>query len=241
MSLSRREYRAPALQAGNYQQVALGPGFQKLLCDVIVEVGTTTSADLTMLVGAPTGSISVNGAPPQMHYDSFETSGVTTRSEIEGTPLNGRNFLELAKLEPGAVQPARGSNNRVFVPLLTSPASGNNGRGTLVTVDGGSVMQSGNGGAAMGFSQEVVQEFQVCLVNCDLATGMTANGAVNVATRSGGNGTARAFTFSESLSVRFSRVDQRPLEPKPVLSAPAIRHRGWRTDQSEKPVPIRHR
>src|ERR1019366_10550115 len=54
------------------------------------------------------------------------------------------------------------------------------------TVDGGSIMQIGNGGAAMGFSQEVVQEFQVCVSNCDLATGMTANGAVNVATRSGG-------------------------------------------------------
>src|ERR1019366_3891175 len=64
------EYRAPALQAGNYQLVALGPGFQKLLREVIVEAGTTTTADLTMLVGASTSSISVNGATPQMQYDS---------------------------------------------------------------------------------------------------------------------------------------------------------------------------
>jgi hypothetical protein len=180
------DFLAPALQPGNYQLVAMSPGFQKLLREVIVEAGTITTADVTMLIGASTSSITVDGATPQMHHDSFEISGVTTRSEIEGTPLNGRNFLELAKLEPGALQPARGSNNRVFVPLLTSPAGGNNGRGTRVTVDGGSVMQIGNGGAAMGFSQEVVQEFQVCLSNCDLATGMTANGAVNVATRSGG-------------------------------------------------------
>ena len=180
------EYRAPALPAGDYQLVALSPGFERLLREVVVEAGTTTTADLTMLVGTSTSSITVNSATPQMHYDSFEISGVTTRSGIENTPLNGRNFLELAKLEPGALQPARGSNDRVFVPLLTSPAGGNNGRGTRVTVDGGSVMQIGNGGAAMGFSQEVVQEFQVCLSNCDLATGMTANGAVNVATRSGG-------------------------------------------------------
>lgn len=113
------EYRASALQAGTYQLAAVGPGFQKLLREVIVEAGTTTTADLTMVVGSSTSSISVNGATPQMQYDSFEISGVTTRSEIEATPLNGRNYLELAKLEPGALQPARGSNNRVFVPLLT--------------------------------------------------------------------------------------------------------------------------
>ena len=213
------EYRAPALQAGNYQLVALGPGFEKLLREVIVEAGTTTTADLTMLVGPSTSSISVNGATPLMHHDSFEISGVTTRSEIEGTPLNGRNFLELAKLVPGALQPARGSNDRVFVPLLTSPAGGNNGRGTLVTVDGGSIMQIGNGGAAMGFSQEVVQEFQVCLSNCDLATGMTANGAVNVATRSGGtewHGSGFYFFRDHYLSA-YPALTRDPTNPDPYF------------------------
>ena len=213
------EYRAPALQAGNYQLVALGPGFQKLLREVIVEAGTTTTADLTMLVGSSTSSISVNGATPQIQYDSFEISGVTTRSEIESTPLNGRNFLELAKLEPGALQPARGSNNRVFVPLLTSPSGGNNGRGTRVTVDGGSIMQIGNGGAAMGFSQEVVQEFQVCLANCDLATGMTANGAVNVVTRSGGtewHGSGFYFFRDHYLSA-YPALTRDPSNPDPYF------------------------
>lgn len=56
-----------------------------------------------------------------------------------------------------------------------------------MTVDGGSVMQVGNGGTAMGFPQEVVQEFQVSTVNFDLASGPTASGAVNIVTRSGGN------------------------------------------------------
>jgi hypothetical protein len=37
----------------------------------------------------------------------------------------------------------------------------------------------------MGFSQEVVQEFQVSTANFDLSTGITAAGAVNVVTRSG--------------------------------------------------------
>lgn len=213
------EYRASALQAGTYQLAAVGPGFQEILREVVVEAGTTTTADLTMLVGSSTSSISVNGATPQMQYDSFAISGVTTRAAIEATPLNGRNYLELTKLEPGAEQPARGSNNRVFVPLLTSPAGGNNGRGTRVTVDGGSVMMIGNGGAAMGFSQEVVQEFQVCMANCDLSTGMTASGAVNVATRSGGaewHGSGFYFFRDHYLSA-YPALTRDPSNPDPFF------------------------
>ena len=55
------------------------------------------------------------------------------------------------------------------------------------TVDGGSVTAVALGGSQMGFSQEVVQEFQVSTVNFDLAAGMTDAGSINVVTRGGGN------------------------------------------------------
>ncbi len=213
------QYNAPALPVGNYKLTAVALGFEKLLREVVVEAGTTTTADLTMQLGSASTSITVSGATPQMHYDTFEISGVTLQAAINGTPLNGRNFLELAKLEPGAQQPTRGSNNRVFVPLLTSAAGGNNGRGTRVTVDGGSVMQIGNGGTAMGFSQEVVQEFQVCTANCDLAMGMTASGSVNVATRSGGNewhGSGFYFFRDHTLSA-YPALKRDPFNPDPYF------------------------
>src|SRR5258708_14136733 len=54
-------------------------------------------------------------------------------------------------------------------------------------VDGATIRDSVTGGTQQNFSQEIVQEFQVAAVNADLSTRLTAGGAVNVVTRSGGN------------------------------------------------------
>jgi Carboxypeptidase regulatory-like domain len=212
-------FHAPALPPGNYRLTALAPGFQRIVSDAVVEAGTTTTVDLAIQIGPSSESVTVEGATPQIRHDAYQISGVTTGSQIDGLPLNGRDFLELAKLEPGALQPTRGSNNRTFVPLLTTPAGGNNGRGTRVTVDGGSIIQIGNGGTAMGFSQEVVQEFQVSTANFDLSTGMTASGSINVATRSGSNqwhGSAFYFFRDDDLSA-YPALKRNAFNPDPFF------------------------
>ena len=214
------DYTASSLQVGVYEVAVEAPGFQRLLCDAIVEAGSTTTVDGVLRIGPSSQSITVAAASPQMRYDSYDISGVIDRSQIDELPLNGRDFLELAKLEPGAVQPsARGANNRTFVPLLATPAPGNNGALTRVTVDNGSIMQIGNGGAAMGFSQDVVQEFQVSTVNFDLSTGMTASGSINVVTRSGGNqwhGSAFYFFRDHTLSA-YPALKRDPFNPHPFF------------------------
>jgi len=212
------DYRASVLLPGLYQITADAPGFKRLTREATVESGGTTDVNLVMQVGAKTESVTVEGASPQIHYQSHEVDGMVTRPQIEGLPLNGRNFLELAKLEPGAQQPTRTSNKRSLVPLLVAPV-GQNGRATRVTVDGGSVMEVGNGGSAMGFSQEAVQEFQVSTVNFDLSTGATASGAVNVATRSGSNelhGAAFLFFRDHHLSA-YPALERDPFNPDPFF------------------------
>jgi hypothetical protein len=187
--------------------------------EAVVQTGTTTEADLVLQVGASSESVTVSAATPQMQYETFAVSGTITRAEIDGTPLNGRNFLELAKLEPGALQPSRGSNNRTFSPILASPAGGNNGRGTIVSVDGGSIVQVGNGGTAMGFSQDVVEEFQTSTANFDLATNMTASGSVNVVTRTGGNQwhASGFYFFRDHHLAAYPALIRDPFNPDPFF------------------------
>ena len=212
------DYSAPALLASVYEVTAEAPGFQRLAREAIVEAGSTTTVNLTMQVGATTESVTVEGAAPQIRYDTHEVGGVVTRSQIESLPLNGRSFLELAKLEPGAQPPTRGSNNRTFVPVL-GQTMGNSGRGTRVTIDGGSIMAIGNGGSAMGFSQEVVQEFQISTVNFDLTTGLTDGASVNVVTRLGSNvlhGTAFYF-FRDHHLAAYPALQRDPANPNPFF------------------------
>src|SRR5262245_726862 len=214
----RGEFSISALLPGNYEVSLEAPGFQRLVRHVTVEAGTTTTTDFEPPIGPVTESIAVGEAAPQIHYDSHTVSGVVTQKQIEDLPLNGRSYLELAKLEPGVQPPTRASSNRTFVPLLGSPG-GTNGRGTRVTVDGGSVMSIGNGGSSLGLSQEAVQEFQVSTVNFDLSTGPTFSGSINVVTRSGNNdlhGTAFYYFRDHNLSA-YPALNRDPANPDPFF------------------------
>lgn len=212
------EFSASALLPGIYEVAADAKGFKHFAREAIVEAGTTTYVNLLIEVGAASEQVTVQAAVPQMSYDSHEITGVITPFQIETVPLNGRGYLELAKLEPGAQQPTRASNNRTLVPLLGAPA-GQSGRATRVTVDGGSVMEIGNGGATLGFSPEVVKELQVSTVNFDLTTDATASGAINVVTRSGTNrfhGSAFIFFRDHHLSA-YPGFTRDPADPDPFF------------------------
>src|SRR5262249_5189597 len=101
------DYSAPALIPGVYEVTADAKGFKQIFREAIVEAGNTTNVKLVMQVGSGTESVTVESASPQIRYGSHEIDGMVTHSQIEGLPLNGRNPLELAKLEPGAQQPTK--------------------------------------------------------------------------------------------------------------------------------------
>src|SRR5262245_35462314 len=211
-------YSFNALQSGEYELSAEVAGFQRIVRSATVEAGVTTNADFDLVVGAANDSITVEGASPQMRYDSHTVGGVVTQRQIQGLPLNGRSFLELAKLEPGVQPPTRTGSNRLLVPALGQPQA-TNGRGTRVTVDGGSIMAVGFGGSWMGLSQEVVQEFQIATVNFDLTTGLANGAAINVVTRSGGNelhGAAFYFFRDHNLAA-YPALNRDPANPDPFF------------------------
>ena len=211
------DYSFPALLAGEYEVSIEAPGFQRMVRQATVETGTTTTTDFALRVGEVTDSVTVEGAAPLMHYDSHAVGGIITHAQIEGLPLNGRSFLELAKLEPGVQAPAPANRNRNVVLFLDAP--GANVGGSRVTVDGGSITSVGLGGSQMGLSQDVVQEFQISTVNFDLSTGAAHSGAMNIVTRSGGNDLhgAAFYFFRDHKLAAYPTLNRDPANRDPFF------------------------
>lgn len=220
-------YSVAALPPGMYQVKAVAAGFSLLERTVKVEAGTTTTVDLALQPGGVNEEATVHDISPLIHYEHHQVSGLVSREQIENLPLNGRNFLELAKLEPGMTNPVPTTNNRTLVPMLgaglqTVPRVGQ----TRVTVDGASITLMATIGSALNLSQDVVQEFQISTVNFDLSTGLTSNGAINIVTRSGTNryhGSGFYFYRDHNLAA-YPALSRDPSNPDPFFQRRQFGH-----------------
>lgn len=186
-----------ALAPARYDVTIEAHGFQRLSQEVIVEAGTTTTLHVVLPPTTVSQTLTVVAIQPLLRHDDHVVAGVVRRDRIESLPLNGRNFLDLARLEPGVGAIVRAAGNRLFVASLGAGLQSIPRIGwTRTMVDGGSVNGVGAIGTALQLSQDAVQEFQLATINFEPATGLTSNAAINVVTRSGGNswhGSAFAF------------------------------------------------
>jgi hypothetical protein len=211
-------FSASALPAGAYEVSARMPGFREISATALVEAGSTTTVNLTLQVGRVNDSVTVAAVAPQLNYESNMVQGVVHRQQIEALPLNGRDALQLAVLEPGVTisSPGAGLLNRRFDVSVMG------GSNTLVriTVDGVSVVDSIDGGEQQGFSQETVQEFQVSTANPDPSFGYSSYGAVSIVTRSGSNAYHGGgyFFFRDHNLAAYPAMERDATNPHPFFA-----------------------
>ena len=208
------QYRILQLQPGFYEVKAAAANFKQTLIESIqVQVGQSAAGDIALEIGGATETVTVAaGGEAQIERTDNTVSGVVGTRQIENLPLNGRNFLDLAQLQPGTEKVDGGSFDPTKANFTGISIAGQAGRSTQITVDGGSVVDNVVGTTVQNFSQEIVQEFQIGISNFSLATGASGSGAVNVVSRSGSNefkGNAFIFARDDSFSAfpALSRLD----------------------------------
>jgi hypothetical protein len=182
-------YQFKQLPPGNYEVRVTAQGFKaSVVADVKVEVGSNVPLDIKVEPGGASETVNVT-ASGEVTVDRTDhtVSGVVGTVQIANLPLNGRNFLDLARLQPGAETVDGGSFDPTKANYTGVSIGGQAGRSTQITVDGGSVVDNVVGTTVQNFSQEIVQEFQVGISNFDLSTGASASGSVNVISKSGDN------------------------------------------------------
>src|SRR5215471_1464539 len=180
-------YAVENLPAGDYEIKIEATGFATQNIAAVVQVGGTTSGDATLRVGATGEVVDVVAEAPIIDKQNYKIDGVVNRIQVDNLPLNGRNFLQLALLEPGvgvgSVDNPGSSPNNFFRVSIAGASQAL----TRISVDGATINDRVTGGTAQNFSQETVQEFQISTFNYDITTSTTSVGSVNVVSRSGSN------------------------------------------------------
>ena len=96
-------YFLPALQPGVYNLKVELSGFRTLeRKDVQVQVGSSNRIDFTLQLGNLENVLEVLGGAPVLETETTSVGTVIENRRIVETPLNGRNYLQLTSLIPGA-------------------------------------------------------------------------------------------------------------------------------------------
>jgi len=234
-SRSSGEFFINNLLPGEYEVKVVAKGFKTHVASVTIQVGAASTVEVALEVGDASETVVVSGdSTTLVNPADYKVDGVITRQKIDSLPLNGRNFLQLASLEPGvrvSIGDPGDANN-----LFNVSIGGANSAFTRLTVDGGNIVDPVTGGSAQNYSVETVQEFQISSFNFDLKTGVTSVGAVNIVSRTGGNeyhGSGFGYFRDHNMSA-YPNIARIPNNPDPffrrlqagfALSGPVIKNK----------------
>src|SRR4029077_7796497 len=193
-------YAVPNLLPGDYIVTATATGFAETVDPgITLTVGAQLLVNMIMRLGSSTQQVEVTGAVPSVDLTTSTVGGVVNATTVRELPLNGRDWTQLATLQPGVAT----VNTQPSISNLSS-GRGQRGFGIQMTISGGRPQQNnyrvdginindysnGAPGSALGstFGVEAVQQFSVLTSAYDAEYGKSSGGVINAITRSGTNG-----------------------------------------------------
>jgi hypothetical protein len=199
---SSGSFNSGALIPGDYKTRVSAKGFSSAEVSLTVLIGNTATVNVNLRIGNEKEVVEVQSSTLQVNTEQATVQGVLNAEQIENLPVNGRNFLDLAQLEPG-VQIQDGANFGLGKDGYSSISFGGRfGRTARIEVDGIDVSDEIFGSTTTNIPASGIQEFQLSQSSMDLSTELTTSGAINVATRSGTNAIhGEAFEFFRDSSL----------------------------------------
>lgn len=192
-------YQMLEVEPSTYNLVVRAANFAEYrIVDVKVEPNRNLVLDASLAVGQVTNEVTVTAGVELIDKESATLGTTVDNRRVEGLPLNGRNVLNLALLQPG-VTPATGFGGGLGIRV-----NGNRGVENNITLDGGNNNEVAVGGSIGGQPRpDAVQEFRLLTSNFEPEFGRNTGSIINVVTKSGTNdfhGNARFFYRPTKLS-----------------------------------------
>ena len=214
-------YAADLLRIGTYSVTVEKPGFQRAVqSSVEVGVNQTARVDIALSVGSATESVQVTAAPPLLQTEASSLGTIETERRISELPLNGRNFIQLAYLGPGANGGQTGTNvsGGVFENERANEAVSVNGlrvSNNNFLLNGVDNNEFGLGGVVVLPPPDAIQEFRTEENSMSAEFGR-GGAAVNVVLKSGTNqihGGAYEFIRNDKLdAVNYFNQGKQPFK-----------------------------
>jgi len=195
-------YRVLLIPPGVYDVTVELQGFTgQTRKNVEVAINQQTTLDFSLAVGGRSEVVEVEAGIPLVEVERSAVSSRVSQQTIDALPLNGRNYVDLISLVPGALpvpSGQQGANVSIF---------GERGTSLSFLIDGAENNDPLNGGPAVRYTQDSIREFEVITTGYEAEFGRAQGGVVNIVTRSGGNEWhASAFTFARNDSLDSSNV-----------------------------------
>ncbi len=180
-------YSVGPLNPGNYSLTFSAGGFQKLSVNTVVKTGTVTAGSYSLSIGQSNVTVEVNAGAVQVNTDQAGVSDVISREQIESLPINGRNVLDAAQLQPGVILQSGDNFDPTKAGFSAISVSGVSGRTTRILLDGQDVTDETVGTTIFNIPTGAIDEFQLNRSTQDVSGEVTSTGQVLMATRSGTN------------------------------------------------------
>ncbi|MCI0624681.1 MAG: carboxypeptidase-like regulatory domain-containing protein [Acidobacteria bacterium] len=205
-------YRVPNLPIGTYQVEGERVGFKReVVQSVRLPIGENVRVDLVLKTGEITQEITVSAAAETVRTDSAELAYHVREKQLLELPLNGRMYLNLAQLIPGATAGLNDRRRDTYGATIT--VGGARAEANNYLIDGISNNEERTGGFIIAPSVEAIQEFKVQSSQFSAEYGRAGGAVVNVSIKSGTNqfhGSAFQFHRNAALDAR-NFFDPKPL------------------------------
>lgn len=201
-------YQFSLLPPGIYEVGVEAPGFKKATAgDIQVQVAQEATWNVRLEIGSTTETVRVEGTTSLLNTESAAQGTVVGQEKISSLPLNGRQFIQLALLVPGANAGGRQvQQNAVRLNQVGSiSSSGGRTNNNTFLLDGAVNTDPDYNGISYVPILDTIAEFQVQTGQFSAQYGRASGSQINVATKQGGNalhGDAWEFLRNQELDSR---------------------------------------
>src|SRR5215472_14258119 len=180
----------PELDAGMYRVSVNKTGFKKLsLKAVELHVGDVTNLNLKMEMGAAAETVVVEASAIVVNTQTGDVGNIMVGEQIRELPVNGRNFVQLTTLVPGAaVGESFDNKNKGLFAGVDISFSGSPSVGNQWTVDGAANNDIGSQRTILVYpSIDGIEEFKIQRNSYGPEYGGASGAQINIVTKGGSN------------------------------------------------------